>query len=173
MVSSAIFRSHFRDNSPDKQIAHIRPNLRVRPEGHGHEAVGPELRLRAAHLACLVPDALDTGARLLDEADTVQQVGDEGVPPDAPVSKVGQGRPLGQAAGAAHLDSVGVGLDEHVGAVEEPVAVHDGVGDRLAQGLHRILRDVLPPQALDPVGGAGIASDKTHGVFDVRHDPAT
>ena len=27
-------------------------------------------------------------------------------------------------------------------------------------------------RALDPVGGAGIASDKTHGVFDIRHDPA-
>ena len=159
---------HFRG----KPITPFRPNLRVRPEDHGHEASDPELRLRATHFACLVPDAPDAGARLLDETDPMQQVGNEGVPPNAPVSKVGQSQPLGQAAGAAHLDSVGVDLDKDVGAVEEPVSVHDGVRDRLAQGLHRILRDVVPPQALDPIGGTSIALDEAHGVFDVRHNPA-
>ena len=79
---------------------------------------------------------------------------------------------LRQSPGAAHLDAVGVELDEDVGAFEEPVAVHDRVGDRLAQRLHRVLRHVLPPQALDPVGGAGVALDEAHGVLDVGDDAA-
>ena len=83
-----------------------------------------------------------------------------------------QGQTLGQAAGAGHLNSVGVYLDEDVGTVEKPVAVHDRIGDRLAQGLHWVLRDVLPLESLDPVGGASIALDETQSVLDVGHKPA-
>ena len=86
--------------------------------------------------------------------------------------KIGQGQALGQPAGTAHLDPIGVDLHEDVGAFEEPVAVHYGVGDRFTDGSCRVLRDVLPPQPLDPVCGTGVALDKTKGIFDVGHHTA-
>ena len=47
-----------------------------------------------------------------------------------------QGQTLGQTTGADHLNSVGVNLDEDVGAVAKSVSVHECIGDRLAQGQH-------------------------------------
>jgi hypothetical protein len=43
-----------------------------------------------------VADALDAGAGLLDELDAMQQVGDQGIAPDALRSEVGERHPLGQ-----------------------------------------------------------------------------
>ena len=50
--------------------------------------------------------------------------------------------------------------------------MHDGIGDRLTQGAHRILRNILPSEPLDPVCGSGVALDETQGIFDVGHNPA-
>ena len=50
--------------------------------------------------------------------------------------------------------------------------MHDRVGDRLAQGLHRVLGDVLAAQGLDAPSGARVAFDEAHGVLDVGHDTA-
>ena len=46
--------------------------------------------------------------------------------------------------------------------------VHDRIGDRLAQGLHRVLRDVLALERLDPVGPVGVrASGGDHAAVRV------
>ena len=119
----------------------------------------------------VVLDTPDARARLLDESDPVEQVGYDGIPPNAPVAQVAQCQALGQAAGAAYLDPVRVDLDEDVGAVKEPVPVHDCIGDGLAQGLHRILRNILPTESFNTVGRTGIALDESQGVLDVGHDP--
>ena len=102
----------------------------------------------------------------------MQQVGDKPVSPNALVAEIGQGHALRQRAGADHLNAVGVQFHEDVGAVEKPVAVHHRIGDRFAQCLHRILRDVLASQALDSISGAGVALDEAHGILDVRNDAA-
>ena len=148
------------------------PHFWVRTERDRDEAASVELRFRAVLLPCSVADAADTRSRLLDEGDAVEQVRDEGVPSDARLPQVGQGQALWQVAGTDHLDPVRVDLHEHVCAVEEPVAMHDRVGDRFAHGLHRVLGNVLAPQALDSVRGARVALDEAHGVFDVGHNAA-
>ena len=81
-------------------------------------------------------------------------------------------KPLDQAARAHHFNAVGVDLDKNVGSVNKPIAVHDRIGDCLAQGVDRVLRDVLPFEPLDPIGDASIALNETQGVLDVGHDAA-
>ena len=149
-----------------------RLHLRVWPEGGREKVTGLKLGLRAAMRPGILADAPDAGASLLDEADAVQHVGDQGIPAHALVPQVGQRKPLGNTARTHHLDAVGVDLDEDISTVEEPVAVHHGVGDRLAQRLHRVLRDVLASQTVDLPGRARVALDKAQGVLDVGHDPA-
>ena len=144
-------------------------DFRVGVEGDGYEMVGFEFGFRAVHLFGLLPDAADAGACLLDEVDAVEQVGDQGIPPSAGAADVGEGDARGQFAGADHLDPVHVHFHEDVRPGEIPVPVHDRVGDGLAQCLHGVFLDVFPLQALNPVFGAGVAVDESHGVFDVGH----
>ena len=146
--------------------------FRVGPEGHCDEVTRPKRGFRAVHGLRAIPDAADAGAGLLDEVDAVQQIGDERISSHRLVAEIGHGHPLRQGTGADHLDSIGVHLDEDIGTVKEPIAVHHRVGDRLPHGLHRVLRDVLAPQALDAVRQAGVALDEAHGVLNVGHDAA-
>ena len=147
----------------------ICPDFRVGVEGDGYEMVGFEFGFRAVHLFGLLPDAADAGAGLLDEIDAVEQVGDQGIPPPAGAADVGEGDAWRQFAGADNLDPVHVHFHEDVRPGEIPVPVHDRVGDGLAQRLHGVFLDVFPLQALNPVFGAGVAVDESHGVFDVGH----
>ena len=117
-------------------------------------------------------NAVDSGAGLFYEANAVEQVGHEGVSPDATVTEVRQRHALRQTAGAYDLDTITVDLDEDVGSVNEPVAVHHSVGDRFAHCPHRILRHFLAPQTLDAIGEASVALDEAYGVFDVGDDSA-
>ena len=80
------------------------------------------------------------------------------------LAQIGKGHPLGQAAGARDLDAIGINLHENIDPLDEPVAMHDGVGDGLAQSLHRVLGDVLAAQTLDSPGGAGIALDEAQRI---------
>ena len=132
--------------------------------------VGLKFGFRATHFTRLFPDAPDTGPGALYEIDTVEQVGDQGVASLAGASDVGERNAGRQGAGADHLNSVDVHLNEDVRPGEMPVPMHNRVGDGLAKGLHRILLNVLPLQPLNPVFGAGVAIDEGHGVFDVGHD---
>jgi hypothetical protein len=45
--------------------------------------------------------------------------------------------------------------------------MHDGIGDGLAQGLHRVFRDILTAQSLDAPGHPGVPLDEPHGVLDI------
>ena len=148
------------------------PNLWVRTEGDGDEGFGIELWFRAIQPFRFLPDTADTGPRFLDEVDTVEQVGNERITPYARASQFGRGQSLGQASRADDLDPVGIDLDKNVGPLEKPIAVHDGVGNRLTQGAHRVLRNVLPSEPLDPVCGSGVTFDETQDILDVGHNPA-
>ena len=148
------------------------PDLRAGPKGGGEETVDLEFRLEAALRASLVPNASDAGACLLDEVDAVEQVGDQRVPPNALAAKISERQASRQTARAYNFDAVGVDLDKDVGPVNKPIAVHDGVCDRLSQGVGRILRDILTLESLYAVSGASIALHETQGVLDVRHNPA-
>ena len=108
------------------------PHVGVRPKRSREEAVDLEFRLGAALRACLVSDASDTGARLLYEVDAVEQISDQRVPSDALAAKIGKGQASRQTARTYHFHTVGVDLDEDVGPFHKPVAVHDGVRDRLS-----------------------------------------
>lgn len=57
-------------------------------------------------------------------------------------------RPLGKPPELTTSMRSVLDLDKDVGTLEEPVAVHDRVGDGLPQRLHRVVWDVLPPQTL-------------------------
>ena len=151
-------------------FSHDRPHSRVGSEGDGDKAAYVELRFRAVLLSGALPDTADPCSRLLDEVDAMKQVRNERISPNAHLSEIGRGQALGQAAGTDHVDAIRIDLDEDVGTLEEPVAVHDGVGDGFPHGLHRVLWDVLPPQALDSVRHASVALDEPHGLFDVRRD---
>ena len=132
--------------------------------------VGLKFGFRATHFTSLLPDAPDAGPGALYEIDTVKQIGDQGVSPLAGAPDVGERHAGGQGAGADHLNSVDVHLDEDVRSGEIPVPMHNRVGDGLAESLHWILLNVLPLQLLNPVFGAGVAIDEGHGVFDVGHN---
>ena len=81
-------------------------------------------------------------------------------------------QPVGQASRAYDLNSIRIYFHEHIGAFEEPVPVHDSVGDRFAHCLHRVLRNILAPEAFDPVCGSGIAFDEFQGLFYVGRQAA-
>lgn len=83
-------------------------NIGVRPEDCGEEAVGLELRFRAALFADFVSDAPDSGSRLFDKLDAVKQVGDEGISADALAAKVCERHTFGQTAGTNHFNPISV-----------------------------------------------------------------
>ena len=148
------------------------PNLRVWTKDDGDEGFGIELRFRAIQPFRFFPDTADACSRFLDEVDTVEQVGNERIAPYARAPQFGRGQSLGQASRTDDLDPVGIDLDKNIGPLEKPIAVHDGVGNRLTQGSHRVLRDILPSEPLDPVCGSGVALDETQGILDVGHNSA-
>ena len=71
------------------------PNLRVRTKDDGDEGFGIELRFRAIQPFRFLSDTTDTGPRLLDEVDTVEQVGNERIAPYTRASQFGRGQSLG------------------------------------------------------------------------------
>ena len=66
------------------------------------------------------------------EVDAVEQISDQRVPSHALAAKIGKGQASRQTARTYHFHTVGVDLDEDVGPFHKPVAVHDGVRDRLS-----------------------------------------
>ena len=50
--------------------------------------------------------------------------------------------------------------------------MHNGVRDRLPQGVGRILGNIASPQAFDAVRGTSIALHEAQGILDIGHDAA-
>ena len=146
--------------------------MRIWMEEYREKSVVFEDGFRAALFANLVADAPDSGSRLFDKLDAVQQVGDEGIAADALAAEVCERHSLGQTAGADHFDPVRIKFDKYVGPFNKPVAMHHCVGDRFTKGLHRVLGNILALQTLDAPCGAGVALDEPHGVLDVGYYPA-
>ena len=122
-------------------------------------------------LAGLASNSLDASAGFLDETDSMQQIRDQGVAPDALAPQLGRRHSLREAPRAHDLDAIGVDLDEDIGPFQEPISMHDGIGDGLAQSVGRVLRDIRALEPLYAVGRAGIALDEAHRVLDIGQDP--
>ena len=59
---------------------HIRPHLWVWPESDGEETASLKFGLRTILLESIFANASDARASLLNETNTMQHVGDQGVP---------------------------------------------------------------------------------------------
>lgn len=114
----------------------------------------------------------DPSTRRIDGLDQVQEVGDCRLLGDAAPAEIFLRQLLEWAVGLARADPLGGELGEDVGALPESLAVHDRVGDRLAQCDRRILQGALPTQALERGSGAWFVLDELPDVRDIGRDVA-
>ena len=142
----------------------LRPERVVAVEPHGRRVAALQVLEVHAGPVAGASYASDSGAEGLDRLGAEQRGGDERVPAvrgDLLAGKVHLGgAALGEGSRVGYVDGVRVDVDLHRGPAVRPVAVAEGVDDRLAEGLAGDLGNLLALDApVDDQATADVGED--------------